>query len=147
MGRRNLWKVAADGGDPVKVSNDFTINLGISADGRSVLVQVYQTKEKKWSYAVISAEKGTVTMTFSLPLTAPRSLVEWMPDAKGISYVDTRNGISNIWVLPFSTMKPYQLTHFDSDLIANFAWSKDGKSLALARGEENRDIVLVTEVR
>ncbi len=146
-GRRNLWKVAADGGQPVKVSDDFVIDLGISPDGKWVLGQMYETKEKRWSYGVLSAESGTVTKTFNLPLTASRLGVEWMPDAKGISYVDTRNGTSNIWVLPFSTMKPYQLTHFDSDLIANFAWSRDGKSLALARGEDNRDLVLLTNVK
>jgi hypothetical protein len=36
------------------------------------------------------------------------------------------------------------LTDFKDQLIANFAYSPDGKQLAFSRGEVNRDVVLIS---
>jgi len=36
-----------------------------------------------------------------------------------------------------------QLTDFNEDLIFRFAWSTDGKQLALARGTQTHDVVLI----
>ena len=133
------------GGEPVKVTQDFVISRGVSPDGQSLLVRLFQKAEKKWSNAILSAETGKPVKTFELPLTS--GSMRWMPDGKSIAYIDTRNGVSNIWIMPLATMKSSQLTHFDSELIANFAWSKDGKNLALARGEQTNDIVLLNDTR
>ena len=144
-GRRNLWKVAVTGGEPMKVAQDYVNSRGVSPDGQFLLVRLFQKAEKKGSNAVLSAETGKLIKTFELPLTS--ASMRWMPDGKSIAYVDTRNGVSNIWVMPLATLKPSQLTHFDSELIANFAWSKDGKNLVLARGEQTNDIVLLNDTR
>jgi hypothetical protein len=37
-----------------------------------------------------------------------------------------------------------QLTHFTSDQIFAFGWSRDGKQLAVARGRSLSDAVLIT---
>jgi len=40
-----------------------------------------------------------------------------------------------------------QLTNFKSDLIFSFAWSRDGRQLALARGSVTKDVVLISSLR
>ena len=40
--------------------------------------------------------------------------------------------------------QPKQLTEFKDQRIFNFAWSRDGKQLALARGVVNSDVVLLS---
>jgi hypothetical protein len=40
---------------------------------------------------------------------------------------------------------PKQLTDFKSDSIFDFAWSRDGKWLALSHGRISRDVVLLTD--
>jgi hypothetical protein len=56
-------------------------------------------------------------------------------------------GVSNIWIQPLDDNSPKQLTDFKSDRIFSFDWSRDGKWLALARGPEQRDVVLISDLR
>jgi serine/threonine protein kinase len=148
-GRRNLWKVPPSGGDPIKVSDDdvYSAGRGISPDGRSIVVRFLLTAENKWRWAILSSANGTHTKEFDLPTTTSEQKVSWMPDGKAVAYIDTRNLVSNIWVLPLETMKAYQLTRFESELISDFAWSKDGKTLAVVRGELSSDVVLLTNAK
>jgi hypothetical protein len=56
-------------------------------------------------------------------------------------------GVGTLYVQPVSGGKPYPLTHFVSEEIVWFAWSKDGKQIAIARGIESSDAVLITNFR
>ena len=67
----------------------------------------------------------------------------WSPDGRALDFSVTRGGISDIWRQPLVGGAPKQLTHFPSDLIYDFAWSGDGKTLVAARGVRNADIVLM----
>jgi hypothetical protein len=54
----------------------------------------------------------------------------------------------NLWVQPFDGSAPHQLTHFsDNRIIYDFAWSRDGKHLAIARATITNDIVLFKGLR
>jgi hypothetical protein len=39
------------------------------------------------------------------------------------------------------------VTNFKSEEITNFAWSPDGKILALVRGHTNSDVILIREAK
>jgi hypothetical protein len=55
--------------------------------------------------------------------------------------------LSNLLTQPLNGAKPTQLTKFQGEQIFNFAWSHDGKWLALARGRVADDLVLITDAR
>jgi Tol biopolymer transport system component len=63
----------------------------------------------------------------------------------GIAYVDDR--YMNVRVRPLGGGTPTRLTDFKADQTFNFAWSPDGKQLALARGNTTSDIALITDFR
>ena len=49
----------------------------------------------------------------------------------------------DLWLQPVDGKPPHQLTQFADDrLIADFAWSRDGKRLAITRSSTTTDIVL-----
>ena len=56
-----------------------------------------------------------------------------MPQGDAIAYVDNRNGVANIWKIPLHGGPSTQVTHFDSDEIAYYAFTADAK-LVLSRG-------------
>jgi len=58
-------------------------------------------------------------------------------------YINERDGVSNIWSQPIDGSPPRQLTAFDSNVIYSFDLSRDGKQLAIARGNENSDVILI----
>jgi len=70
-----------------------------------------------------------------------------MDEGRTLIYVDTRNGVSNLWSQSLDGGPPKQLTNFKSDLIFRFALSSDGRQLVLARGSETRDVVLIKDFR
>ena len=144
-GRENVWRVPVDGGDPEKVNDVPASWVDISPDGKRLVTYCLDAKMNRWRAAVLSAEPGGLVSFFDLPATA--GYVGWMPDSKTIAYVDTRQGISNIWVLPLESRKPYQLTHFDSGRIGDFVWSKDGKEMAVVRFTETCEVVILEDLK
>jgi Tol biopolymer transport system component/DNA-binding winged helix-turn-helix (wHTH) protein len=71
----------------------------------------------------------------------------WAPGGEAVDYVLTRKGVSNIWRRRLSGGPPKQITNFETGQIFNFAWSHDGRQLALTRGSESSDVVLITNFR
>ena len=62
------------------------------------------------------------------------------PDGRGVAYAET----GNLWVQSLDGGPPRQLTRFtDGRPIMSFAWSRDGKRLAIARTSTTDDIVLI----
>lgn len=69
----------------------------------------------------------------------------WAPDSTGLAYVE-RDG-ANVWIQPINGGPPRQVTTFTDRAIRNFAWSPDGKQLAVTRSVTTSDIVLLKAVR
>jgi len=66
----------------------------------------------------------------------------WTHDGRSITFVRSENGADNIWSMPLEGGKPVPLTNFSSDQILRYAWSADGKRLAVVRGNTSSDVVL-----
>jgi Tol biopolymer transport system component len=54
-------------------------------------------------------------------------------------------GISGMVEVPLDGSRGHQITNFTSEHIAEFQWSPDGKTLAVARTEDTSDVVLLRE--
>jgi len=83
---------------------------------------------------------------FAVPSGAGGVRVRWSPSGKGLQYVVTQNGVSNLWEQPLSGGKPKQFTQFTSGQILDFNWTLDHTRLLLTRGSENRDAVLLHDL-
>jgi hypothetical protein len=62
-----------------------------------------------------------------------------------VVYAVREKGVGNLWVQPLDGAAPHQLTHFKSDRIAKFLFSKDGTKLAIERGHNESDAVLLRD--
>jgi eukaryotic-like serine/threonine-protein kinase len=138
------WRVPIEGGAVSKlVDNVDRPRLAISPDGTMVAVHLWgKTATSPSVLAAISAQGGDPLYHFDAP--AGLFGLAWLPDGKAFCYVLTRDGVSNLWEQPLAGGAARQLTHFKSGLILDFAWSLDGKQLALARGNYNTNVVLIS---
>jgi Tol biopolymer transport system component len=76
-----------------------------------------------------------------LPKNFRVNSIRFTPDGRAIAYADWSG--ANIWALPIDGGPPRQITHFTDRTITAFAWSRDGKRLAVARTTTTNDIVLL----
>jgi len=93
------------------------------------------------SLAIVPFAGGQPAKVLPLPVTAggPHP---WTPDGRGICFVNSVNGVGNVWEQPVAGGPPKPVTHFTSDKIFWFDWSHDGR-LAVSRGTEATDAVLI----
>ncbi len=127
----------------------------LSPDGKLVAYFFDDEQTNRPRIAVMEFVNGATVRTFDLPVTSQSSLYEslfyrgfhWSPDGRAIVYLNTLGGVSNLWSQPLDGGTAKQITDFKTDLIYNFAYSRDGRQLALARGSHTRDAVLISEVK
>ena len=66
-------------------------------------------------------------------------------DGKSVAYIVRDQGVDNIFVQPLDGSAGNQITNFTSEQIAEFRWSPDGKTLAVARVQNTSDVILLRE--
>jgi eukaryotic-like serine/threonine-protein kinase len=143
-----LWRVPIDGGTPVQLTDRLSQWPAASPDGRWIACWYREEARQPWRVALLSATGGAPSRLLELPSTADPALpVRWVPNSQAISFVDNRNGVSNVWSFPLNSGELKQLTNFTSEQIFWFDWSRDGKQLVCSRGLLINDVVLLTANR
>jgi Tol biopolymer transport system component/DNA-binding winged helix-turn-helix (wHTH) protein len=149
-GNPRISRVSIEGGNPVQLTNHTSGRPVISPDGKQIVCGYFDDSDEqnsRWKYAIIPFEGGEPVKMFEIPPTVPFSArFIWSPHGT-LTYVDQHNGVSNIWSQPIDGSAPKQLTNFKSGRIFQFAWSSDGKWLALARGTVSSDVVMIKDFR
>ena len=57
------------------------------------------------------------------------------------------SNVTNIWSQPLDGAPPKPVTNFKSLWLYNYATSPDGKQIALSRGDQYQDIVLIKDFK
>jgi Tol biopolymer transport system component/DNA-binding winged helix-turn-helix (wHTH) protein len=118
--------------------------ISVSPDGRLLAYSYQQYSPPRVYIVLLSLEDGTMVGKFDAPGYG-WSAIHWSVDGSAVEYVMSRDGTDNLWSQELRGGKPKQMTRFASGQIFDFAWSRDGKKLFLARGHATRDILLMSE--
>ena len=139
-----LYSMSADGGEARKLSDRIADNPAVSPDGKRVMFSAVHEGDNRNMIDVLNLETGEVEQSVFI-----QSVEEffWSPDGTAIHYSRHHDGVDNIWSQPLAGGEPTRLTNFTDSDILSVRWSRDGKTLALARGEASRDIVLIKNFR
>jgi len=140
-----LWKVPVEGGAAVQLTETRAVRPAISPNGELIAYHYLDPDMDKsqWSIGVVSIKGGARLKRFDLPPTVSDRVVRWSPDGGSVAFPNSLNGLSDLWVQPLNGSPPKQLTHLKAEQIQTFEWSPDGHRLALVRGVETRDVVLI----
>ena len=139
-----LWKVSIDGGEPERLSTAFAIRPVVSPDGKLIACFNKDETDGSFKVALLPFSGGEPTLVKGLE-RPDLFMVRWSPDGRALTYIATRQGVSNVWSKPIDGGPARQLTSFTSDRIFRFAWSRDGKFLACERGMIINDAVLISD--
>jgi Tol biopolymer transport system component len=146
MDELTAWQVPIQGGAPPQM---VAQNLSdarapqISPDGKLLAyLAMPATMSGSRVLTVVPFGGGSPLYRFDVPMGAFG--INWAPDGKALDYHLFRAGASNIWRQALAGGPPKQITNFKSDRTFSFAWSRDGKQLALARGSTSSDVILIS---
>jgi eukaryotic-like serine/threonine-protein kinase len=142
-----IWRVPVEGGGAEALKDHPAGLPDVSPDGKWIATSD-ETEAGKVRLLVIPFDGGQPVKTFSIASATPAGAyrqVLWSRDGRELTYVDTRNGVSNLWAQPIAGGAPRQLTDFRSGQIFRFGWSPDGKRAALACGTLTSDVVLLKD--
>lgn len=144
-----LRSVTIAGGEPVGLTEFLAITAAASPDGKSIAVARWDGA--KTQIVIVPAAGGEPSKTFDLNFAIQdrfgKRAVQWSADGRFLNFIRDTNGVSNIWRQPIDGGDPAQFTDLSSGLIYNFAFSPDGKQIALSRGTVNSDVVLLENAR
>ncbi len=149
-GKLKQWRLPVDGGTPTAINTEDELPVGgvtISPDGRKVGYTILEGQGIPRSYGVLRSTDGKLLEKTEVP--SNMGTAHFSPDGKSIDLLITRNGVSNLFRRklggPMKDLK--QLTDFKENRVFSFAWSWDGKKLAVGRGPVTRDVVLISNFR
>jgi serine/threonine protein kinase len=133
--KRRVWRVALSGGEAKPFIEEHSWKPAVSPNGEYVACYYLDKKANREKAAVIPITGGKPIHMFDVP---EKSIVRWLPDSKALSYYDTGDGSTNLWMQSLDGTPPKQLRHFGASSerarIRFFDWATDGsKQLALLR--------------
>ncbi|HEY8186908.1 MAG TPA: protein kinase [Pyrinomonadaceae bacterium] len=147
-GTLTLWKVGINGGPPVQLSDMFAAFPAVSPDGKWI-VCFHPEEHNPLQLLIFPFEGGPPIKTINLPRTAGpfNGRPFWSADGRSVTFVNRVNNVPNIWSQPLDGSPPKPVTNFKSLWLYDYAPSPDGKQLALSRGDQYQDIVLIKNFR
>ncbi len=147
QGKSVFWKVPLMGGAPEQLTDKSASWAAVSPDGKLVALRYFDEPANRNKIAVIPFAGGQPIKTLEISLNFRDVGLGWTADSKAITYADSRDNADNIWSLPLDGSPAKQLTNFSSGLIFAFQMSRDGKQIALSRGTQTHDVILLRDSR
>jgi Tol biopolymer transport system component len=145
---RLLRRSAAGGAARPLTGTEAAVGGDISADGKQVLYSYQETVAGSIPLfvGIMSSDGGPRLASFRMPIGV--SVARWSAGGTAFQYAVTRDGAGNIWEQPVDGGPPRQLTDFPrGEDIRGFAWSPDGKQLAVVRGHVKSNVVVISDFR
>ena len=143
-----IWKMPAAGGTPVQMTDHLSDYPTFSPDGKQIACYYSDAPNAPTKIGIFSIEGGQPIKLFTPTLPVGRETnLEWTRDGRSIVYGVTKNGVANLWAQAVDGGEPKQITNFTSERIIWFAFSPDGKRIAVSRGTQTSDVVLIKDFR
>lgn len=148
-GVSRIFRVPIDGGEPERLIDFPGIEPHYSNDGTKFACFLMGEKAQVWTkLAVFGADGGPPLNVFDLPAgTEVYRGPVWTPDDRGITLIVAKGETLNLWLQPVQGGDLKQMTNFNSPVLFRRQYSRDGKHLAIIRGEGIGNAIMITGYR
>ncbi|MEJ7623511.1 MAG: hypothetical protein WKF34_05925 [Pyrinomonadaceae bacterium] len=121
----------------------------VSPDGKLLAcVSPPENRVQSARLDIINFETGARLQSFEiLPPAHLYPPIRWAPAGDALIYLKTEKGAYNLWKQNLNGGEPKQYTDFNSQSIYNYAFSRGGKRLLIARGDSTVNVVMLKNFR
>ena len=146
---QRIMKVSIDGGASAKVADMPVSGLfDISPDGgTAVFATVDHARGHEEKLVLLDTNTGQSRKMMNFERQRFGFFVRFSGDGKSVIYPVREKGVDNLWQQPLDGSPGKYLTAFKSEHIWDFHWSWDGSRLAITRGHDDSDVVLMRDMR
>jgi Tol biopolymer transport system component len=144
-GKQVMWRVPLEGGAPEQVTRKETGSAALSPDGSLLLYYYRESPDAPAKFEFAPSAGGEPVRVLDSPKDTYGA--DWAPDGRSLVVLKDTDNVTNLWTLPLDGGKLRPLTDWKSDKIFWSAWSRDGRELAVARGDTFYDVVLIKDFR
>ncbi|HKV24837.1 MAG TPA: protein kinase [Candidatus Acidoferrum sp.] len=138
-----LKRVSIEGGSPETILSTGQGQVIVSPDGQSLaFLEVREMDHKLVLDTYSLASKKISFHDIDSRATWP---IAFAPDGKSVLYTIEEKGVNNLWMQPLDASPATQFTHFTSEGIEKFLFSRDGSRIAFQRGHIQSDAVLLRD--
>lgn len=141
-----VWQALTDNPENPKPITETPVNwITISPDG-SKFAGLTMEPGLPMKLSIFLTKTGQIIDNFNIvgqagdPTFPP--ILRWTPDGKSIAYISTENEVSNIVIQSLQQRTVKKLTDFSADRIFAFDFSRDGNTIAFARGVARNKLLL-----
>jgi Tol biopolymer transport system component len=136
-------RVPIEGGTAETIIDDPSDGYTLSPDGKMVASLDVREEDHKLVLNLLTiADKKRTERDIDQRASDPMTFA---PDGKAIVYAVREKGVDDLWLQPLDGSPHRQLTHFTAERIARFRFSFDGSQIAVERGHNDSDAVLLTD--
>jgi len=134
-----VWKLSLDGGNPLLIIDHQAARPAVSPDGKWIAAG-YPTLTS-FKTAIFPAAGGEPVKLLNIW----RAYFRWTPDSRAVAYIHENQ--TKLTSQPIDGGPAKEVLNLQADQLFRFAWSRDGKQLALARGTLTSDVILINNLR
>lgn len=135
-----LLRARTSDGQIRELTDSDTGNWAVSPDEKLLAVERLDPQTHRYATELRTLSDGRIVRTFAF---VSQHRLCFTTDGKALAYDDMRAEVGQILVQPLEGGDPFPLTNFPGDRIFDFAFSADGRRLAVIRGRTVADAVLI----
>ena len=143
--QNRIWKMPIGGGNAIQLTDYESVAPSISPDGK--LLACIVPRENRVELArlgVINFETGEAVKSFEvLPFEWNFRVSRWTAAGDALIFQKNDKPAGNLWKQSLAGGEPKQYTDFTSQRMHNYAFSRDGKRLFIARGDVKVNVVML----
>jgi hypothetical protein len=139
-----LWSVPLKGGAASPLSTRPALRPALDATGTR-LAWVDLEAPDAAARQVVVAPMAALEQRKPVVSVPADAFFRWNPGGPALTFVQTKDGVSNLWDAPLDGGPARPLTRFTEEVIFGFDWSRDGREAALLRGSASSELLLIRE--
>ena len=141
-----LYRISADGSQPVQLTSDVTLLPSVSPDGKFIACYYADRSANDGrgglKLTLLSADNGSVVRQWDTQLQANLTPLVWS-DNSHFNYADSSGSRARLFRQAIDEATASVILDLPNERLFRYAWSPDGRRLAYERGQYLNDVILI----